>query len=199
MSDEQGETTVDDPSAPEALPAPAAGRGNRPVAILSILVVVLGVLAVVQWRRSASLSGEARDRDEITRTAGAFGRALLSYDADDLAQARERVVRLATEDFGESYTQTFRSGLGTIITKLKATAVATVKEVYVTEVDGDEAKAMVVMDSKVQSSAGTRELVGSYLEMELRREDGTWKVDGVTAVAAAQETITSPKPSKPPS
>lgn len=170
------------------------GASPRVAATLVLLLVLATVLGALQWRRAGGLASDAKTQRDIATTAAAFGEALLSYDFDDLSAARDRVVNLATEDFGKSYSETFRAGLRTIITRLKATAEATVRDVYVTEASADKAKAMVVLDSKVRSSAGVRELVGSYLEMELRREGGTWKVDAVTAVAAAQETVTKPSP-----
>lgn len=163
-------------------------------ASLVLLLVVMTALAFVQWRRSSSLAADAKTQRDIATTAGSFGEALLSYDFDDVTVARDRVVKLATEEFGKSYSETFRAGLGTIIASLQATAEATVRDVFVTEASGDRAKAVVVLDSKIRSLRGLRELIGSYLEMELRREGGRWKVDAVSAVAAAKDTITKPSP-----
>lgn len=173
-----------------------AMRGNSPrvTQTLVALCVVLAILLAVQWRRAGGLAGDESVRRQVTTTAGAFGEALLSYNFSDLADARDRVLRYATRRFGAQYAETFRTGLQTIITRLEASAEAKLRDVYVTEIDGDEAKAIVVVDSKVRSSAGERELLGSYLEMILQREDGAWKVDAVTAVAAASDTVTSPSP-----
>ncbi len=171
------------------------GASPRLAAALVTLCVLLAVLSIVQWRRANGLAGDATARRQVMTTAGAFGEALLSYNFSELSDARDRVLRYATKRFGSQYAETFRAGLQTIITRLEASAEATLRDVYVTEIDGDDAKAIVVLDSKVRSSAGVRELIGSYLEMVLKRESGAWKVDAVTAVAAASDTVKSPAPS----
>ena len=53
------------------------------------------------------------------------------------------------------------------------------------EVDGDgRAHAVVVLDTAITSTAGTRELVDLYVELALVRVDGRWLVDDLTRLAA---------------
>ena len=163
-----------------------------------MLVVVLGLLALVQWRRAESLASEADDRRAITRAATALGTALMSYDFNHLDRAERAVLRVSTKRFAAKYREAFGAGLQPLITRLQATATASAGAVYVTEIRGNAARAVVVIDSEVKSTAGTRRLVDSYLEMGLRREGGRWKVDDVTAVAAAGENVTPPGAAEPP-
>ncbi|MFC5754288.1 hypothetical protein, partial [Actinomadura rugatobispora] len=78
------------------------------------------------------------------------------------------------------------------IGKYKATATATVRDTYINHIDGDRAKALVVLDSEVRSTAGTRRVLGTKLLLELIREKGQWRVSGLASLEADDETMTKP-------
>ncbi|WP_442778638.1 hypothetical protein, partial [Actinomadura sp. WAC 06369] len=159
---------------------------------VGLLLVAAVATAGLQWYRADRAAQEEAARQAVERQAGEFGQALLSYDHEHLQDARNRVLSLASEDFAKTYDVAFTGGLEGVITKLKADASATVRAVYLGDVDESTARAIVVMDSEVRSSAGTRRVLGSHLDMRLVRKDGTWRVTEVTSIGAAQETMTDP-------
>jgi Mce-associated membrane protein len=171
-------------------PAPRPRRGW----VLPVVLAVIALAAVgfggFQWRHAHDLGDRESVRSEVGRVAGLFGEALLSYDYNDLATARDRVLAHATDRFGQEYTTAFTGGLETAITKLQATSTATVRDVYLADVERDTARAIVTLDSEVRSTAGTRRTVSSYLDMALVHQNGQWKVDSVTSVAALDQTTT---------
>jgi Mce-associated membrane protein len=161
-------------------------------AVVAAVLAAAVTTAVLQWREGSALAAERADRVAVATTAGEFGKALLSYDHADLQAARDRVLALAGEDFAKTYDEAFTGGLEGVITQLKASATASVRDVYVGDVDEGRAKAVAVFDSQVHSDSGTRRVLGSYLEMKLVRAKGRWVVDEVTAIGAADETTTNP-------
>lgn len=169
------------------------GRGVWGRAGVVVLLVAALVTAGLQWYRADQAAQEEAARRAVERQAGEFGQALLSYDHEHLQDARNRVLSLASEDFAKTYDVAFTGGLEGVITKLKADASATVRAVYLGDVDESTARAIVVMDSEVRSSAGTRRVLGSHLDMRLVRKDGEWRVTEVTSIGAAQETMTDPE------
>jgi len=179
--------------------APAAPtRRWLPLALGAVLVLVVAGL-IVEWRHASNLdhrvNGYAASdttRREVEEVASQFGEALLTYDYNDLSSARSRVLALSTAAFGQQYTTEFTGGLDVAITKLQATSKATVDSVYVGDILSDTAKAIVTLDSEVHSSAGTRRTIGSYLDLTLKRENGSWKVDTVTSVAALDQQTIAP-------
>ncbi|MCT9930495.1 hypothetical protein N5079_09730 [Planotetraspora sp. A-T 1434] len=183
---------------PEETAAPETSRTAtswraRAIGALTALALAGAVTAgVLEWRRAGALQEEGTTRREVATAASAFGRALLSYDHADLQVARDRVLGLAGEDFAKTYDEAFTGGLEGVISKLRATAVASVRDVYVGEIDGSRARAIAVFDSQVTSDTGTRRMLGTYLEMKLVRSRGRWLVDDVNAVGAASETLTKP-------
>ncbi|HEU5029940.1 MAG TPA: hypothetical protein VFV01_33855 [Spirillospora sp.] len=192
------ETEADEAAASED----RTGRRVRIVRLLTgqvaakLLVVAVLIASIVtaglQWHRADKADTREDVRRQVGDSAGRFGQALLSYDHTRLQAARNRVLSLASDDFAKTYDQAFTGGLEGIITKLKADASATVRTVYVGDVDGSNARAVVVMDSEVHSTAGTRSVLGSYLDMKLARSHGAWKVTEVTSIGAANESMTDP-------
>jgi Mce-associated membrane protein len=182
--------------AAEAAPARRGrGRGRRLVGLLVVALLAAAVaVAVVQWQRANDLDGDITERRDVATAASTFASALLSYDAEDLTAARDRVTSLATADFAAEYATAFDEGLSTVINELDAVSTATVRDVFVAEVSGSSARAIVVVDSSVESSAGVRDLTGSYLQIELQQADDRWLVSAVSAVGAEDESLSGSAP-----
>lgn len=174
----------DDGGADAATPI---GRGfsRRWMRLLAIAVVVAAVLTVVvlKWIEASRLADEQEARDAVASKAGEFGIALLSYEHGALTEARDRVLRLATGSFAETYAAAFSAGLKQTIDKVQADASADVRDVFVADVGENMANAIVLLDSKVESEAGVREVTGLYLQVELIKEGDDWKVSNVKSVA----------------
>ncbi|XRQ12214.1 hypothetical protein ACN3XK_15350 [Actinomadura welshii] len=171
-------------------------RGSAKAGLVKATVAVALVGSVItaglQWYQADQAAERDAERRAVRASAAEFGEALLSYDHTKLQEARNRVLGLASDDFAETYDEAFTGGLEGVITKLKADATATVRTVYLGEIESGTAKAVVVMDSEVHSTAGTRRVLGSYLDMRLTRRGDEWKITEVTSVGAANETMTNP-------
>jgi Mce-associated membrane protein len=173
---------------PRAVPIRFRWRWVATVLVAAV-VIALGALALAQWQRASDLAGDAADRRDVAGAAGGFAAALLTYDHDDLDASRAQVASLATPSFAEEYATAFDEGLSGVIGELDAVATATVRDVFVGDVDDGRATAVAVVDATVRSAAGTRELTGSYLHLELERVDGRWLVSAASAVGAEGETV----------
>lgn len=154
------------------------------------LILAAVTAAVIERHKNSRLTETASARAAVSRRAAEFSQALLSYDRTNIAAGRDRVLAMSTGDFARTYSTAFNSGLEALITKLQATAKATAREVYVTEASGGEARAIAVVDSKVTSTAGIRDLTGSYVQMDLVKEKGIWKIRGATAIGSDQDGMT---------
>jgi Mce-associated membrane protein len=166
--------------------------GLVPVAVLGILVLVAVGFGAFQWRHAHDLGDRQDERAAAGKAAGQFGEALLTYDYKELNAARDRVLALATDRFGQEYTTDFVGALSEAIVKLQATSMATVRDVFLSDVQRDTARAIVTLDSEINSSAGTRRTTSSYLDMALVKQNGAWKIDSVISVAAMDQSTTPP-------
>ena len=180
MADDAGD------EAAESERAPSRRRTGRALAVVLALVALGAVVAAVSlWTSRADLQDDVDRRDEIASVAGRFAEALLSYDHEDLDASRSEVRDLATSEFADEYVDAFDAGLGGQIESLEATSSATIREVFVSSSTGDTARAVVIADTEIESDAGSRATVGTYLDISLVRLDGRWQVDDVSSVANA--------------
>lgn len=161
-------------------------------AVTMVVLIASVVTAGLQWHRAEAAADRESDRRNVAERAEQFGQALLSYDHKNLQAARNRVLGMSSDDFAKTYDVAFTGGLESVITKLKADATATPRTVYVNELDEGNAKVVVVMDSEVHSTAGTRRVLGSYLDMKLTKSRGQWKVTEVNSIGSANESMTDP-------
>ncbi|MEU6710992.1 hypothetical protein ABZ897_05870 [Nonomuraea sp. NPDC046802] len=216
MTLEQDLTKESDPDSPPDSPPPAdatAGQdgtdaadgeekpGSRRSArvrvmgaLAAMLVTALAATAVLQWISAAQaqdagakLESERALRLEVSGAATAFSKALLSYDYQDLQTTRSTLAAQATGDFLATYDTAFGGAMAQVIVKLKATSQATVREVYLADVDEATAHAIVVVDQQVNTSEAIRSVKDSHLKISIVKEKGTWKVHDVTVLGAASE------------
>ncbi|MFG1702006.1 hypothetical protein ACFLIM_02330 [Nonomuraea sp. M3C6] len=163
-------------------------------ALAAMLVAAIAATAVLQWisaaqaeDASAKLTAERSLRLEVSGAASAFSKALLSYDYQDLQSTRSTLAAQATGDFLGTYDAAFGGAMAQVIVKLKATSQATVREVYLADVDEATAHAIVVVDQQVNTSEAIRSVKDSHLKISLVKEKGVWKVHDVTVLGAASE------------
>ncbi|MEW1841404.1 hypothetical protein AB0392_25980 [Nonomuraea angiospora] len=162
--------------------------------LAAMLVAALAATAVLQWISAsqaedarARLESERALRLEVSGAASAFSKALLSYDYQNLQSTRSTLSAQATGDFLATYDAAFGGAMAQVIVKLKATSQATVREVYLADVDEATAHAIVVVDQQVNTSEAIRSVKDSHLKISLVKEKGTWKIHDVTVLGAASE------------
>ncbi|TDD08188.1 hypothetical protein E1292_11920 [Nonomuraea deserti] len=157
------------------------------VAAIAATAVLQGISAAQARDARAALEAERALRLEVSGAAGAFSKALLSYDYQDLQTTRSALAAQATGDFLSTYDAAFGGAMAQVIVKLKATSQATVREVYLADVDEATAHAIVVVDQQVNTSEAIRSVKDSHLKISLVKEKGTWKIHDVTVLGASSE------------
>lgn len=185
--------------APPEPPDPAEPR-RRGVVLLAAALFGLSVgLALLAAFLANRLDAERDRGDDIREVSGRFAAALLTYDFEQLERSKDRVLSLSTGNFKRQYEQAFTGGLDVLLKETKARSEATVTDVYLGEVADDTATAIVVADAKAEGTAGTRRTISSYIQLELVKVGGRWRVDGVTnlnfgqGTDAGTTTTTAPK------
>ena len=150
------------------------------IAVLAALVVFTATLSVIEWRRASDLRQADSRRRTAASTASQFGTALFTYDYNDLAAAKARVLRLATAAYAKGYDASSAANQAAI-TKLKARQTARASGVFLTDVVKNHVAAVVVLNTALQSASGNRSSV-TYLDVALVRQGSAWKVDAARAV-----------------
>ncbi|MFF0311083.1 hypothetical protein ACFYSC_26950 [Streptosporangium sp. NPDC004379] len=180
------------PGAPEA-PGRTVTRRAGVVAAAAVAGMLATTLtAAIQWRTADRLRQEESERAAVAGRAREFAVALQTYDYADLRVCRDRVRASSSERFERAYDEAF-GRLKEAIISMRARSAASVRDVYVSGVAPDRARAITVVDSTVTSTAGTRRLLGTYLRLDLVRTGGNWKVDDTTVMGTADELVTDPQ------
>ncbi|MER5318833.1 hypothetical protein [Streptosporangium roseum] len=160
-------------------------------AVAAMLFAATATAAVWFWTTADRLAEEKAERAAVAARAGEFAVALQTYDYANLQAYRDQVFAISGEDFEKTYDEAF-SPLEGVITSMRANSSASVRGVYVAEVAEGRAKAITVVDSQVTSTAGTRRMLGTYMELGLIKTGGEWKVNDATVMGAAEELVTDP-------
>ena len=195
-------------AAPDSAPAPAAaaaGRSRRvTIAVIVATIALAGavlatIVAVNQSNRADDLAQERADRRAVATVAAAFGQAYLSYDFRDVAGSGDRVIALVTDDFAADFEQTRVPGIEAVFAEIETTTVATTREVFVSDVGRDSARALVVVDvDAAGTTVGIQSLRNLSFVVVLVREGGEWKVDAVEPPPAPDVSGATTSTSVPP-
>jgi hypothetical protein len=167
----------------EPVEPPAPHRRNTRFAVAAVLAVVFALVAVVMTavtvRLNDQVDGDRSERGELARLAGDFTEALVGYDFQTFENAGGRVRALAGEPFLSQYEAAFPD-LAQQVAEQQVRASVTIKDVFVSDVEGGAASAIVATDRTVTSAQGAHQENNVYVRLDLARIDGEWKVVGVT-------------------
>lgn len=186
MPDDDAETTAAESTAAESSPAPGSpARPSRVGMVVALVAAVAAVAAVVfalgERGRADDAEADLAARDDVARAAATFGEAYLSFDFDDEGASSDRVLDLVTPDFAADYSETRAPGIEELFANLETTTQAQTTEVFVGQVDGDAARALVVVDVEADSAAtGRQTLADLTFVIDLVRTDDGWLVDRVS-------------------
>jgi Mce-associated membrane protein len=187
---EQDDTASTTEEEAEEAPPPTPRPVSRSAFLTAVaLAGFFLLLAVVMSIVAASVQDERDqaddEREAVARSAGETVAALFSYDHSDPEASRERVARLAGQPIVDQYDEQF-TPLLEALSDIDFVSRATVKDVYVSEIDDGQAAAIVVADLEVTSTAGLRQLDNAYTRVGLAETEGRWVVVEVQAIDFAQ-------------
>jgi hypothetical protein len=152
----------------------------------ALVLVALAVVAVGQSGRVSDLKAEARDRKAAERVAGEFAETLFTFDSSSPTANLDRLKDLATDAYKPKVDDARQTALaGSTQGGSQASMTARVIDVYVTELDGDTAHAVTRAQWLLNAEDQTLTL-DLYLQLDVKLQDGRWKVDTVNAIAAKQ-------------
>ncbi|MDQ0380053.1 hypothetical protein [Amycolatopsis thermophila] len=153
---------------------------------------VLGALAVVAvlaaawfgwgWWQAATDAGlvRARDRDAVVAAAGEALVTLNTIDYRDGPAAIDRWIAVTSGQLGSSLngdrqTQQDRAKTAQLV------ATASLRQIAVTELTGDTARVIAVLDVSIATGGGAPKPGRSHVIADVSRVEGTWKVTSVQA------------------
>ena len=163
-------------------------------AALLVLATFLGVLAA-QYK--SQLDRERNRREDVEELAARFAANFVTYDYRTLDDSLRRITADATPKFGNDYERLFRTSVSALITETRAQSRGTVTDVFLGEIEDESANVLTVLNVERQGISGRVPVAGTYLELDLVRTQGRWKVDNVTAINFTQSAPATPAPGAP--
>lgn len=158
------------------------------IALVLVAVMVAGA-AVVLWNQNKDLRSERDDRREAAEVASGFTTAVLSYDFRDLQGTVDDVLALSTTDWGRQYEDAWFQEQQPVVEATRARARVAVNDVMLGDESNGVLPAIVRFDATIRSEVGTRRLQGGYLQIDLTKDGGEWKVDDMRYLATQDQSL----------
>lgn len=186
------ETPVDAPAAgddaPGRTPGPLDTAPSRLVVVLSAAVLVLAVFAsfgLYKWQTASSDEGERR---ALIKRVADYGNAVADFDYHDLQKSVDHSLSFLTGDaLARQQRDLAVSKLQKDWTEKQLTLSSKTENVYVTELNGNLAGAVLVFDINAESplfgatKTGPQPvLVKSHLTLGMVKVKGVWMVSSLT-------------------
>jgi hypothetical protein len=175
--------TIEDKPKPE----PASAKNPRARAVLAaprtttvlvvVLVAALASLALWQWRQAAALAAAEADRRAVAKVAGEYGDSAFSYTAATYRASIDRNLKLLGGDLLGTYKRDTVPNLPAVFGKNPQLVMeSTIKRVYVGDVNGRLATAVILVDIRLQTPEGVNDGSNALLRLSLAKEAGGWKI-----------------------
>jgi Mce-associated membrane protein len=165
---------------------------DRLVTIVAIVVALLAIgTAGIQWTKAEQNGAKQAKENKVRMKASEFVLAFFNYDYSHLDHWQKRMTELSTNDYSKKVLVSF-TGFDKSIVEMKTVSSATIRDSYVTEPDGSNAKAFVVVDSQAKSTPGTLFRTGMKMMLSMVEQKGTWKINEVTALGPDTENWIDP-------
>jgi hypothetical protein len=163
-----------------------------------LAAVALGA-SLLAANATSARNRDREDRQAVEEVAGRLATALSTYDYRDFEATKRRVLALSTGAFATEYERAV-GALVSLIDQTKATSEATAVDVYVGNLDGGKASAIVVIEIRASGVGGPRVSVDNYVDLSLVKVEGQWRVDGVRNLnlGVAGGGTAAPPASRPP-
>lgn len=158
--------------------------------LLLLLGLALGAtLALLLTHSSAALPGETEAEQrgqqyvDVSRAAAAEVQAFLGIDHENVDKQAQTVLDGATGDFKKQYADQLDS-LKQSAEDQQSTAVATVLEVGISDIDPTTAKVIVAANTEVTSKStdGEARTVPWRIQLDMVKKGGRWLTSGLRFV-----------------
>ncbi|GAB3656449.1 hypothetical protein GCM10027589_16020 [Actinocorallia lasiicapitis] len=147
------------------------------IAVLFALTASI-VTAGLMWRGWQGAQSELDAQRDVRAKAGEYATAFLVYDYQHLDVWQQKLASLSTPEYKAAITDTLNEQKP-IAEATKAVASVTIRDVFIPEVDGNNAKAIVISDHLVKTSSGTVTQLGMRTYLELINRKGEWLINGL--------------------
>jgi hypothetical protein len=164
-------------------------RRNLPMLVMIALAVLVAAGGFVLWKQNQDLRADRNEVRSAERVASDFTTAVLSYNFRDLRGSVDDVKALSTTDWGRQYEEAWFQEQQSIVEATRARGRVAVEDVLLGQESSGVIPAVVRFDATIRSEVGVRRITGGYLQLDLTRQDGEWKVDNMQYLATEDQQL----------
>ena len=157
---------------------------TRLLGALAVAAVLAAAWFGWSWWHAAADEGlvRARDRDAVVAAAADALVTLNTIDYRDAGGALDRWTAVTSGHLGASLSGDRQAQVDRATTA-RLVATASLRQIAVTELTGDTARVIAVLDVSIASGGGGPKPGRSHLTADVARADGTWKITSVQAAS----------------
>lgn len=181
------------PTVPMAAPAARRATGLRNVKLawsVAALATILAIVFAVAW---APLYSAAKDRERVRESAEQLVLHLTTFEGATIDEWVQDTQRRATDDYAEEVNTLFDPELRGALREAKAKSVGRLVNLFVQDVDGDDAMVFAVVRQTITNAASPTPVEDELrMQIELRQVDGDWKAAKVEVLGQGSEQGSGP-------
>lgn len=176
------------PTVPNPTPAAAPGRPRSSVRLAWTVAAVTTILAIVFAVAWAPLYSAAKDRERVRESAEQLVLHLTTFEGATIDEWVQDTQRRATDDYAEEVNTLFDPELRGALRDAKAKSVGRLVNLFVQDVDGDDAMVFAVVRQTITNAASPTPVEDELrMQIELRQVDGDWKAAKVEVLGQGSE------------
>lgn len=161
--------------------------GKDPIIAIASVVIAVAAAASLWFGLTLAESPSEADlavSDARTDAIAQGGRAIITLNTLDHRSAKEGLARWEAQSSGLLHEQikSSRRDILRAVEQRRTTTTATIVQAALTELDGDRARLMSVVDVTVRPASGRPATKRARLLGELQRADGRWKLAALLPV-----------------
>jgi len=187
---EEPHVQQDAPTVPTAAPVALGGRppgprGAKLAWSVAALTTLLAIAFAVAW---APLYSAAKDRERVRESAEQLVLHLTTFEGATIDEWVQDTQRRATDDYAEEVNTLFDPELRGALREAKAKSVGRLVNLFVQDVDGDDALVFAVVRQTITNAASPTPVEDELrMQIELRQVDGDWKAAKVEVLGQGSE------------
>jgi len=155
----------------------------------TVALVALGIVLVVIWRQNARMSDSARQRHEVTSSAGKVASTFFNWDYQHMDQSFAAKYPLLTKAAADAIRPTAAT-LTSYFATNKVSSEAQINGVYPGEIKAGAATVMVIINTKVTTAKTVQSNTGATVAISLKHVSGKWLAGNITLLSSGVESTT---------
>lgn len=155
--------------------------------VIAVLALAFGVFALLQRNQARAEWAELREaeqtRSEVSSAANTVALRLTTFEGENIEDWYSEIRSISTGKFAEQLSQVFNQQTRDTLREIGVVSVGEMQDLFVQDVDGDQAKAFALVKQTYVNSSTTDPVEDHQrIDMTLERVNGEWLASEVAVL-----------------